>query len=298
MKVEKLQAKKFLFPYIYTLITRTHGNSYLQRIRYYILSANLAGSTLPFFFACIFTNWLHNQSPFLDTFEYIWKYILGYAILIPLYEIGYLINDTYSVKREEKKYRTIRIDEQVAPSQYIIAQILIRFLIVFLLFIIFVPTQIKIQYLIILLMLLTIFTIHNLFRTKIERLITLPLLHFLKFSVVLSLIVQNEVEKHLMILYLFSLAIPNALIFTAAKLGGSDTALNLIKNRNEHIAWYSRFVSLSFTVLALFYTVLIVSSVDIGKLLYIISYVVFIDIFYAFAMIISKRWRINEDDFC
>lgn len=132
---------------------------------------------IPFFYF-----YLNNQLIFLSFIKTIWLYTLLYIVFSVFYEIGYLHND---IVWKKEKNPTIHIYEKVDNKFYYI-QIFTRF-ILWLLWIslinLLVPEITK-YFILIIIITLLIFILHNIIRNYSYNFITLLWLRFMKFSLV------------------------------------------------------------------------------------------------------------------
>jgi hypothetical protein len=120
-------------------------------------------------------------------------YLITFVIFLIFYEIWYICNDTWIAKKE--KNPTLRIKEKLS-DKFWINQIIIRILIwsLALYWMYIYNNFIWLSLLWILIMLWIIFYIHNKFRNYNINLITLFFLRMLKFSIVIVIILQIDLD--------------------------------------------------------------------------------------------------------
>jgi len=278
----KIIAEKLLVPYIYTFVTRTKGESHKEKLINFLLSGYVAGSTIPFFLAHLVYVCLLLKLNYYQAMYDFGLFVLGYLILLPIYELGYLINDVYSIKFEEKNRKTIRVKYELIPFRVLVLSIFVRLLISFLLWWLFIPDIYKTQTLGILLLILLVFTIHNLIRVEIRTATTFPMLRFLRILLVFIPIIKTQIEWILFALYSFSYIIPNLTIYVAKKLG--DGEKNITKNLKINInLWYLLSIIFSFTILSTSMSLIN----NFRHILELISFIVVIQFYCLFAILVN-----------
>lgn len=274
--------KKLLAPYIYTFVTRTKGKSHKEKLINFLLSGYVAGSTIPFFLAhLVYVCFLLKLNYYQAIYDF-GLFVLGYLILLPIYEIGYLVNDIYSIKFEEENRKTIRVERELISLQVMIPYILVRLLISFLLWWLFIPDIYKTQTFGILFLILLVFVIHNLIRVEIRTATTFPMLRFLRILLVFIPIIKTQIEQILFALYSFSYIIPNLTIYVVKKLGEGEKSIT--KNLKINInLWYLLSIIFNFTILSI--SLLLITN--FRHLLEVSSFMVVIQFYCLFAILVN-----------
>jgi len=228
----KIIIKPILVPCIYT-ISRIRAPSLGRKLVGFALEY-LISSTLAFFTVHIVYISIKNGFDASEILLDIWLFVLSYLMLFPIYEIGYAINDIYSVKFEEQEYKTNRINYDLVISEKILV-ILLRlllfgFLVKLFSFSISVPTTISVAILILL-----VFTIHNFIKVDSRMVTTFPMLRFLRNVFIFLPILQSSLECIMLTLFLFAYTITNSVAYVKRKVKKEFIFNALVQGENINI---------------------------------------------------------------
>jgi len=209
----KINTKHVLVPYIYT-IGRVEASSWKQKIMGFALEY-LISSALPFFLAHIVYSSLINSFAVSSIANDILLFALGYLMLFPIHEIGFAINDIYSVRIEKPEYKTIRISDKLSAGKValVILPRLLLFGILVKVFAVDIQRVLGVAGLIFI-----VFMIHNFIKVETRMVTTFPMLRFLRNTFIFLQIIQSQFEWVVFILFLFAYTITNAVLYVKRKV--------------------------------------------------------------------------------
>lgn len=245
------------------------------------MSGYVAGSTLPFFFAHLIYVFLILKLNYYQVLYDFGLFVLMYLILLPIYEIGYLVNDIYSIKFEGNR-KTIRIKHEQISFWKIVGYIFVRFLISFMLLWFFIPNIYKIQTFGIIFLILLVFSIHNLIRVEIRTVTTFPILRLLRILLIFIPLIKTHIEWILFALYSFSYVIPNITIYVVKKLGEGEKVITKVLNIN---IWYLMSITFTYTTVC----ILLLLITNFRHLLTVLNFIIIILLYCLIAIIANTR---------
>jgi len=270
---------QILAPYIYTFVTRTKGTCIKEKLINFLLSGYVAGSTLPFFLAHLTYICFLLKLDYYQALYDLGLFLLMYLILLPTYEIGYLINDLFSIKFEGER-KTIRVVCERISFQIMIFWICVRLLISFILLWFFIPAIYKTQTFWILFLILLVFSIHNLIRGEIRTVTTFPILRLLRILFIFIPIIKTNIEWVLFALYSFSYIIPCLTIYVVRKFGEGEKVISKVLNIN---IWFLMSIIFTYTVLS----ILLLLLISFSYLLPVLNFMITILLYCLIAILIN-----------
>lgn len=164
-------------PFFYTFTTRFPS---FRAYKNYLVS-NILFPVIPLVYAFLLNN------NFVGMLFAILLYVMYFYIFWLFYEIGYIWNDYFTIKKE--KHPTIRINyllEKKEVSSLILTRLLLGFLFISVLY--FIEPFLTLFFLIILILMWFIFSIHNYVRNYFINLLTIFFLKTSRFLILISLL--------------------------------------------------------------------------------------------------------------